>query len=102
MGSLGNIRNTTSVAFHEFPSLAPDESKLSPVGSLGNIAPMSRKDTHHVPHPKILEKAEEAFLKEGHAIERALVEKPRSAIQRFPLIFTLLGAFGLVRDVLWV
>ena len=57
---------------------------------------MSRKDTHHVPHPKILEKAEEAFLKEGHAIERALVEKPRSAIQRFPLIFTLLVAFGLV------
>lgn len=47
-------------------------------------------------HPSILQKTEEVVSKEGTVIGKVFIERPRSALQRFPIIFTLLGAFGLV------
>jgi hypothetical protein len=32
----------------------------------------------------------------AHAVERVFAEKKQAVFQRFPLLFTLLGAFGLV------
>lgn len=32
----------------------------------------------------------------AHIVERKIAEKRRAVFQRFPLLFTLLGAFGLV------
>lgn len=38
-----NISGVTERKSLEFPSLAPDESKLSPASSLGNIVPCGHK-----------------------------------------------------------
>jgi len=44
-----NISDVTERESLEFPSLAPDENKFSPVGSLGNISDVTERESLEFP-----------------------------------------------------
>jgi hypothetical protein len=43
-----------------------------------------------------LQQAKEILKKDGYVVSQKIVEKRDGVFQRFPLLFTLLGTFGLV------